>query len=71
MAFLDGVDDLLLTREFERHYEWLLSLADTAGKSDQDQSAQTARLYTSVDETDPPLLREGMTLNTGETVRLP
>ena len=71
MAFLDGIEDLLYVREFERHLEWLLSLAEAAESLPEDQSVTTVRLHTSADETDPPLLQEGMTVNTGETVKLP
>jgi hypothetical protein len=67
MAFLDGIDDLLYTRELGRHYEWLLSLAEDAEQSPAAQSATNARQGTSVGVTVPQQAREAMTVSTGAT----
>ena len=63
-SFLDGIDDLLYVREFERHYEWLLSLAEDAGKSAKDQSVVSVPQPTNVGVIDPPLQVEVMTTST-------
>jgi len=67
MGFLDGIEDLLSVREFERHYKWLLSLAVDAGKSAKDQSAVIASTGMSVGETAHQRPSGVMTQNTGET----
>ena len=64
--WLEGVDNLLFVREMER---WLRNHAADAEQSSEVQSVTSAPAGMSVDAivTDPQLLSEVTTLNTGET----